>query len=112
MDRRYPSRPALFSPGVPSGDRNGSTSTPNSAANRLSASAVAAPNPQRSSDIEIEARRDAEAFQGGAQRGNVDLGSAHDDADLAEGASGGGLLENAAGDLFDLAFDARRLDEG
>src|ERR1039458_4257656 len=63
-------------------------------------------------DIEIEARRDAEAFQGGAQRGNVDLGSAHDDADLAEGASGGGLLENAAGDLFDLAFDARRLDEG
>src|ERR1017187_3582809 len=62
--------------------------------------------------IEIEARRDAEAFQGGAQRGNVDLGSAHDDADLAEGASGGGLLENAAGDLFDLAFDARRLDEG
>ena len=62
--------------------------------------------------IEIEARRDAEAFEGGAQCGHVDIGGAHDDGDLAEGAAGGGLFENAAGDLFDFALDAGRLDEG
>ena len=62
--------------------------------------------------VEIEARRDAEAFEGGAQCGHVDIGSAHDDGDLAEGASGGGLFEDAAGDLFDFALDAGRLDEG
>ena len=62
--------------------------------------------------IEIEARRDAEAFQRGAQGGHVDIGSAHDDGDLAEGAAGGGLFENAAGDLFDFALDAGRLDQG
>ena len=37
--------------------------------------------------IEIEARGDAEAFEGGAQRGQVDVGGAHDDGDLAEGAA-------------------------
>ena len=62
--------------------------------------------------IEIEARRDAEAFERGAQGGHVDIGGAHDDGDLAEGAAGGGLFEDAAGDLFDFALDAGRLDEG
>ena len=46
-----------------------------------------------------------------AQRGHVGIGSAHDDADLAEGASRGGLFQNAAGDLFGFALDAGRLDE-
>src|ERR1017187_8666662 len=44
MDRRYPSKPALFSPGAPRGERRGSTATPNSAEKRLSASAEDAPN--------------------------------------------------------------------
>ena len=61
--------------------------------------------------IEIEAGGDAEAFQRGAQRGHVDIGSAHDDAHFAERASRAGLLKNASGDLLDFAFDARRLDQ-
>ena len=61
--------------------------------------------------IEVEARRNAEAFQGGAQGGHVDFGGAHDDAHLAEGASRGGLHQNAARDLFDFALDAGGLDE-
>ena len=55
--------------------------------------------------IEIEARRNSEAFQRGAQRGRVDLGGPHDDAHLAERTSRVSLHQNAAGDLFDFALD-------
>src|ERR1041384_6704244 len=47
MDRRYPSSPALFSPGVPRGDRNGSTATPNSSWKRRCASAASSARSRR-----------------------------------------------------------------
>ena len=43
--------------------------------------------------------------------GHVGFGRAHDDAHLAERPAGGGLFQNAAGDLFGFALHARRLDE-
>ena len=52
--------------------------------------------------IEVEARRNAEASERGAQDEHVHICCAHDDSHLAEWASGGGLLDDSPCDLFGL----------
>src|SRR5438034_8217353 len=59
--------------------------------------------------IEIEARRNAEASERGAQDEHVHICCAHNDSHLAEWASGGGLLDDSPCDLFGLALDVRGL---
>src|SRR5215471_12801269 len=55
--------------------------------------------------VEVEARGDAETRERRAQHRGVGFWRADDDADIAEGASGGGLLYDAPGDLVGFPLD-------
>ena len=61
--------------------------------------------------VEIEARRDAEAFKRGAEDRDIGVRGTDHDADFAERTAGGGLFENAAGDFVHLALKVWRADE-
>src|ERR1041385_4583930 len=58
--------------------------------------------------VEVKMRWNTEAFERGAQEGNVTLGRSNDDTHFTERPSRRSLLQDAARDLLHFAFDRWR----